>query len=236
VKRSQTIRRGVAHILFLAFAVGVTTAPQANAYVPPVDAPIIAEFQAPITRYGAGKRGLDYGSEVGQPVIASASGTVMFAGQVAGRLAVSLLHSDGITTTYTDMASVTVRRSAVVIGGSVIGASGTSFHFGAKRGDRYIDPASLFGTPYLVPLNQTIGLDGNGQSGVGRSAITGSTAEWLTSGSAVTPNRAAEAAARPLAPPSPKPTDTPFAPLAVAAFAPLALAAVRSSRSVRVGA
>ena len=114
-------------------------------YRPPVDAPVADGFRPPASPYGPGNRGLTYDLESGTPVRASAPGAVVFAGSVAGTLHVTVLHADGLRTSYSFLETVSVRRGARVGSGDVVGTAGAGFHFGVRDGDTYLDPASLFG-------------------------------------------------------------------------------------------
>ena len=93
------IRRGA--LALLSFTVVLVLAParpagagDAVTYQPPVDAPVVDPFRPPKTTFGAGNRGLTYDLEPGTPVRASAPGTVVFAGWVAGTRHVTVLHGD----------------------------------------------------------------------------------------------------------------------------------------------
>ncbi|HKA82903.1 MAG TPA: peptidoglycan DD-metalloendopeptidase family protein, partial [Acidimicrobiales bacterium] len=111
---------------------------------PPVAAPIADPFRPPAGPYGAGNRGLEYDTEPGDPVRASADGTVVFAGPVAGALHVTLRHDDGVRTSYSFLRTVGVVLGQRVRAGLQIGTAGERLHFGARSGDAYFDPASLF--------------------------------------------------------------------------------------------
>ncbi len=90
----------------------------------------------------------------------AASGTVSFAGTVAGRGVVVVVHADGIRTEYEPL-DVAVRRGATVTPESVLGAvSGRHgdcthcLHWGARRARDYFDPLTLLsalGPVRLVP-------------------------------------------------------------------------------------
>ncbi len=112
---------------------------------PPVDAPVVDGFRPPASPFGPGNRGIDYATAEGTPVRASADGQVVFAGPVGGQLHVVVRHADGIRTSYSFLAAVSVRRGHLVSAGAQVGTSGPSLHFGARRGDAYIDPLTLFG-------------------------------------------------------------------------------------------
>jgi len=132
------------------------------AYEPPVDAPITDPFRPPLTPYGPGNRGIDYATEPGASVRAAADGMVVFAGPVAGGLHVTVLHADGIRTTYSFLAAIRVRERQAVRGGDVVGLTGATLHIGARRGDTYIDPASLWGRSTGPPAVHLVPLDGFG--------------------------------------------------------------------------
>ncbi|MEO1060058.1 MAG: peptidoglycan DD-metalloendopeptidase family protein [Actinomycetota bacterium] len=114
-------------------------------YVPPVDAPVVDEFRPPATRYGSGNRGLEYGTRPGQTVRSAAVGTVAFAGNVGGRLVVTVRHPDGLRTTYTGLASISVDVGRSVDAETPLGTATTSLHFGVRVGQAYLDPAELLG-------------------------------------------------------------------------------------------
>lgn len=113
-------------------------------YRPPVDAPIVDEYRPPANPWDPGNRGIDYATAPGTPVKAAAAGVVTFAGQVGGALHVVVLHADGIRTSYSFLATVGVRRGDQVVQGQPLGTSGPTLHFGARVGDSYIDPRTLF--------------------------------------------------------------------------------------------
>lgn len=114
------------------------------AYIAPVDGPVIDRFRPPAHLYGSGNRGLDYRTTPGDPVRASADGQVIFAGQVGGTLHVTILHADGLRTSYSFVASLAVRVGVSVHAGDVIATSGDVFHFGVRDvDDTYLDPELL---------------------------------------------------------------------------------------------
>jgi hypothetical protein len=129
--------------------------PATVSYRPPVDAPVVDPFRPPPEDWNAGNRGLEYATTPGTPVAASAAGEVVFAGQVGGTLHVVVLHDDGIRTSYSFLATLAVHRGDKVRQGQTLGTAGDRFHFGARAGDAYLDPALLFGDGppevHLVP-------------------------------------------------------------------------------------
>lgn len=132
-------------------------------YRPPVEAPVVDPFRAPATTFGAGNRGLTYDLPAGSSVRASAAGEVTFAGPVAGTLHVTVLHPDGLRSSYSFLESVGVRRGQRVDQGDLVGTAGAGFHLGVRSGDAYLDPAALFGgtevrvrlVPHEEPLPPT---------------------------------------------------------------------------------
>jgi hypothetical protein len=170
------------------------------AYAPPVEAPVLDPFRAPTTPYGPGNRGLEYGTEAGTEVAAAADGVVTFAGVVAGTRHVTVLHDDGVRTSYSFLARIDVVAGQHVRQGDVVGITAGTLHFGARVGDAYFDPASLFGTGppqvHLVPFDLPPGGGLNGErraiaelvggigslaGGLAGRAVDGAaaTAEWL---------------------------------------------------------
>ncbi len=114
-------------------------------YRPPVDAPVVDSFRPPAGFAGPGNRGLEYATRPGSAVRAAAPGVVTFAGPVGGGRHVTVLHPDGVRTSYSFLRSVAVRAGQHVSAGRIVGTAGTSFHFGARIGQAYVDPAVLLG-------------------------------------------------------------------------------------------
>jgi murein DD-endopeptidase MepM/ murein hydrolase activator NlpD len=116
--------------------------------MPPIDGPIVAHFVPPPTPFEAGHRGIDFQAPEGSQVVASAAGIVAFAGQVGGRLFVSIDHPVGLRTTYSFLDLVLVEAGQPVEQGDLIAQSGLGhdgdepphLHFGLRRGDEYLDP------------------------------------------------------------------------------------------------
>ena len=149
--------------LFLVLLLFGSPSPHAAApltYRPPVDAPIVDHFRPPSCRWCAGNRGIDYTTAPGTSVRASAGGVVTFAGQVGGQLFVTIAHADGLRTSYAYLAAVAVSAGERVAQGDVVGTTGTTLHFGVRRGDVYLDPELLFRGGRLVA--RLVPLDGQG--------------------------------------------------------------------------
>jgi len=122
--------------------------PSGRPYVPPVaGATVVDHFRAPSSPYGPGNRGLDEVTVPGSVVVASAGGQVIFAGEVAGALHVTLLHADGLRSSYSYLAAIGVRVGDTLPQGAPLGLSGPLFHFGVRdRTGTYLDPEALFAT------------------------------------------------------------------------------------------
>ena len=111
---------------------------------PPSDAPIVDHFRPPPRPWMAGNRGIDYGTEPGASIRASADGRVIFAGQVGDALHVTIEHADGLRTSYSFVESLAVSAGARVRTGDVIAIAGGPFHFGVRTpDDTYLDPEAL---------------------------------------------------------------------------------------------
>lgn len=141
-------------LVVMTAAILATLAVPVSAYVAPVRAPIVDFFRAPDQPYGPGNRGIDYATETGTPVRASASGVVTFAGAVGAVLFVVIAHDDGLRTTYGHLQSLTVVVGQRVETGDVVGEARDRLHFGIRRGDTYLDPLSVLGRgrAHLVPV------------------------------------------------------------------------------------
>ncbi|UZN04841.1 murein hydrolase activator EnvC family protein [Cellulomonas sp. S1-8] len=135
-------------------------------YRPPLDAPVMVlrAFDPPPQPWLAGHRGVDLAASAGARVRAPAAGVVTFAGPVAGRGVVTVLHDDGLRSSLEP-----VRPSRTV--GTRVGAGdevgtlsgdahggvpgGPALHWGVRTDDRYVDPWALLpgrGPVVLLPV------------------------------------------------------------------------------------
>jgi murein DD-endopeptidase MepM/ murein hydrolase activator NlpD len=129
-------------------------------YVAPLPGPlrVVRAFDPPAGPYGPGHLGVDLRAVAGERVAAAGPGVVRFAGPVAGRGVVVIEHADGIRTEYEPLAPL-VSVGQRVRGGDVIGVlrgrhhgcAGPCVHWGARRGDTYMNPLDL-----LRPLGPVI--------------------------------------------------------------------------------
>ncbi len=128
---------------------------------------VLREFDAPSPNWQRGHRGVDLAGVPGQPVYAARQGTVVFAGELAGRPVVSVAHPGGLRTSYEPVIAA-VRPGRLVATGSPLGelAAGhegcpaaACLHWGAMWGRAanadYVDPLGLLAaTPIrLKPLH-----------------------------------------------------------------------------------
>ena len=127
-------------------------------YAAPVPGAVVRPFEPPPSPYAAGHRGVDLGAGPGSAVRAAGQGTVRFAGSVAGRGVVVLAHPDGITTEY-EPVRPSVHAGEAIVRGQVVGrlagrhagCGSSCLHWGARRGDTYLDPLVL-----LRPLGPVV--------------------------------------------------------------------------------
>lgn len=126
------------------------------AYRWPTTAPaeVVRAFDPPEVPWGAGHRGADLALGVGEPVLAAADGVIAFAGTVVDRPVVSILHDDGLRTTYEPIEAVVVAgqqvRAGALLGHLRAGHcppwQPSCLHWGARSGaSAYVDPVALLG-------------------------------------------------------------------------------------------
>jgi len=125
---------------------------------------VVRAFDAPRPNWQRGHRGVDLAGAAGQTVYAAGPGTVVFAGELAGRPVVSVAHPGGLRTSYEPVRAA-VRAGAVVAAGTPLGTllaghpgCASCLHWGAMWGASsdadYVDPLGLLAeTPIrLKPL------------------------------------------------------------------------------------
>lgn len=133
--------------------------PDERNYQPPVTAPVTDPFRPPPEPWMAGNRGIEYTTAPGTSVGAIGPGVVSFAGPVAGSLYVTVTHPDGLRSSYSFLATIRTSVGEHVTTGQTVGVAAARFHVGVRRGDTYLDPASLWGRRVaggrvaLVPLD-----------------------------------------------------------------------------------
>ncbi|MFU8850273.1 murein hydrolase activator EnvC family protein [Micromonospora sp. SL1-18] len=113
----------------------------------------VRRFDPPPQPWLPGHRGVDLAAVPGVEVRAAGTGTVLFAGMVAGRPVVTVGHADGLRTTY-EPVRPGLQVGAQVAAGTPIGAllaghpgcpAEACLHWGLRRGEEYLDPLALLG-------------------------------------------------------------------------------------------
>ncbi|MCW2663915.1 MAG: metalloendopeptidase-like rane protein [Mycobacterium sp.] len=149
-------------------AVAVACAGPAHADTARLDWPlrprpaVVRAFDAPSPNWNRGHRGVDLAGAPGQAVFAAGAGTVVFAGELAGRPLVSVSHPGGLRTSY-EPVRASVRAGQLVAAGSPLGAleaghpgcaAVACLHWGAMWGPAaradYVDPLGLLASTPIV--------------------------------------------------------------------------------------
>jgi murein DD-endopeptidase MepM/ murein hydrolase activator NlpD len=127
----------------------------------PVPPPIrvVSPFRAPASPYASGHRGIDIAVERGATIVAPESGTVSFAGAVAGRGVVAVDHGGGIVSAIEPVDALVAEGRAVAAGDpiGVVSSGGHCdsgcVHFGVRIDGEYVSPfLFLGGIPRAVLL------------------------------------------------------------------------------------
>jgi murein DD-endopeptidase MepM/ murein hydrolase activator NlpD len=122
--------------------------PKRPVAVAPVAGEVTRAFEQPQDAYGPGHRGVDLAVTRAEPVRSAMAGTVRFAGSVAGETWVTVMHADGIETTYGGIAPSVTAGERVAIGQ----------HLGRMRpGRRVLDWGVRLGRTYIDPLGLLAG-------------------------------------------------------------------------------
>jgi hypothetical protein len=133
------------------------TWPVGTAASPPV---VVRPFAPPGQPWLAGHRGADLAADAGTTVRSAGAGVVSYAGGLAGRGVVAVVHG-GLRTTYEPVTATVSVGQRVTVGeplgrleprGHCVPAA--CLHWGLRRGDVYLDPLSLLsgGPARLLPL------------------------------------------------------------------------------------
>lgn len=147
-------------LVLLVLLLGAPPAGAAGDYEWPLDPrPAVARpFANPEKRWQPGHRGADLAAVAGQIVYAAGAGRVHHVGRVDDRVVVSVLHPNGLLTTYEPIADPAVRAGDEVGRGSPLGTveaghegcpTGVCLHWGLRRGAgrtaQYFNPLLLVG-------------------------------------------------------------------------------------------
>jgi len=141
----------------------------ANSFIKPVPGAITMRFGARYFDAGAGRTrthcGIDISTVLGSRVRAAAEGKVAFAGRTPLGLCVTILHENGVKTTYLPLQRMDVSSGDTVGQGQSIGlAAGAGdlssanphLHMGAVFAGEYIDPEALLAGSYKTDLSKMI--------------------------------------------------------------------------------
>lgn len=155
----RVLRRDFQLTAFVAMCLSVLAIPAPAGAAPllptPADWPlgggpvVQRRFTPPAVVWGSGHRGVDLVAKSGEAVLSAASGTVAFAGSIAGKPVVSIDHGS-VRTTYEPVIT-TLRVGERVALGQVIGVLGAGghclgcLHWGLREGKSYLDPLLLLG-------------------------------------------------------------------------------------------
>lgn len=142
---------GIALLLIVVFVFPISAAAAqiGDSFSYPLKTKSISKgFVEPAFEYGPGHRGVSFFAKSGTPVFASADGEVIFAGKVAGALHVTISHGKNFKTTYTNLATKTIRLGDRVTKAQLLGttASGkfasesNTFLFTMRYKGKYVDP------------------------------------------------------------------------------------------------
>lgn len=146
----------VASVVALVALLGPTVGRAQPCWRPPVEGAVADPFREPSCRWCPGNRGIEYRIGTDVEVRAAASGTVSFAGDVAGVYYLVIELPTGWRHTYGTLSSG-LQDGDRVIAGTIIGRASGEFFFGLRVGDDYQDPAEYLGVwsgrARLVPVD-----------------------------------------------------------------------------------
>ena len=155
----RVLRRHLRAALFVAVCLSVLAIPAPAAAAPALptpagwplrEAPVVQRgFTSPALAWASGPRGIDLVAKPGEEILAAASGTVRFAGSIAGKPVVSIDHGS-VRTTYEPVITTLTVGERVALG-QAIGILATGghcrgcLHWGLREGKGYLDPLLLLG-------------------------------------------------------------------------------------------
>lgn len=123
---------------------------------------VLRPFQPPPTPYAAGHRGVDLAAPTGAAVLSAGDGVVGYAGSLAGRGVLTVVHG-ALRTTYEPVTALVHVGQRVAAGTAIgrlqppnghCGVGRPCLHWGLLRGEVYLDPLALLGLAHsiLLPL------------------------------------------------------------------------------------
>lgn len=163
-QRSGAVGQTIGALLTLIIATVVWALPSSAAGFSPRDlwswptgAPVAVTrpFDPPAMPWLAGHRGVDLNAPIGEAIFAPADGSVIFAGDLAGRGVVSIMHSGGLRSTYEPVTPLVEAGQSVARGDPIAtvdpGHYPGSLHWGARYGqNEYVNPLRLLVGPSVL--------------------------------------------------------------------------------------
>lgn len=149
----------VASISFSVIPAVATNSKSSVYWIWPTGVPVqvTAPFDPPPEPWNSGHRGVDLNVAIGETIASPAPGTVVYAGVLAGRPVISILHAGGLRSTYEPVDSLVVAGDSVQAGTPIglVSEEGTGnhlgLHWGARFGkDEYIDPLRMLVGPSIL--------------------------------------------------------------------------------------
>lgn len=106
----------------------------------PTHLDVIGEFREPPCPYCAGRRGIEYEVERGEPVRTAVTGVVSFAGMVGGVRYVVVRTREGALVTHGYLLDIGVSAGDLVERGDQVGHGTERLFIGVRIGGSYVDP------------------------------------------------------------------------------------------------
>jgi len=162
---SRLLNITIASLLAIGLLLGVQTSAglgsdlPATTWNPPLDSPVrlVNQYRQPNSDYSAGHRGVDYLVTQNQAVLAPSDGQVWFAGRVAQRPLLSLLHEGGYLTEFEPVCTDLKKGEQVFAGQEIARVckaeasylahcpSATCMHFSMRFEGSYLSPLIFIG-------------------------------------------------------------------------------------------
>jgi murein DD-endopeptidase MepM/ murein hydrolase activator NlpD len=160
------VKQAIIALLALTNSLFQVDIPETTLILPILGSTVLSQYEAPLTRYGSGHRGIDLVAEIGAEVLAPASGELSFAGVVGYRSTVTINFANSMSASMEPVCSA-IAEGSYVLQGEAIGTvcepdlnyhwhcAVTCLHFGTRTVEGYFSPLAIIGgLPFsrLVPL------------------------------------------------------------------------------------
>lgn len=129
--------------------------------VAPVTGPVVEEFVAPACPFCAGHRGIEYATAPGDEVASASSGTVAFAGTVAGVRWVVVDDLPGRKVSYGSLRTFRVVAGQRIEAGETLGTAGERLYLGVRQGEEPVDPTPLLASTRSFSRARLVPTDGS---------------------------------------------------------------------------